>query len=139
MKNSQVSRYFCVVYCLCSFFYLFFLKALKCVCSRPCSVLSSRGPPHWGPVRSRSCPAVSEDKWFIRQLLIPSALSSHPSTLVSLPSFLNPPPPQCVYLTLHAKNHFEGFYQFGHRPRIAACGDSFLEIWLVEFEVFMDG
>lgn len=36
--------------------------------------------------------------------------------------------PQCVYLTLRAKKHFECFYRFGHRTRIVVFGDSFLEI-----------
>lgn len=85
--------------------------------------LSSRGPPHRGPVRSSSCPAVSEDKWSIGQLL--NSLHHLLSPCPALPSSSSHPPLQCFYLTLRAKNLR---YRFSQRPRVAVCGDSFLKI-----------
>ena len=72
-----------------------------------------------------------EDKWSIRQLLIPSTLSSHP---VHPPSLLTP---QCVYLTLkRAKKHFECLYRFGHRTRNSCVWWQLTGNRLVEVQFF---
>lgn len=84
------------------------------VCHRS---LSPWGPRHQGLVTSRSCPAVSEDKWSIRQLL--NFLHHH-----------HHPPPLCLLNFMGSKTIVSAVIVIDSvkGPRIAACGDSFLDI-----------